>query len=152
VQRCDATWTLFAPVLGTLILCGCATTTPSVDAAGQVRATELAFAKTMADRDFHAFQHFLSKDAVFFGDTSVAHGIDEVSAVWKPLFAKPAAPFSWAPDKVEVLAAGDLALSTGPVYVGGKLVGRFNSIWRREAPGTWRIVFDKGESVCACDK
>ena len=146
--RCK--WT--APFAITLIFCGCATTTPSVDAAGQVRATELAFAKTMADRDFRAFQSHLSKDAVFFGDTSVAHGPQEVSAVWKPLFAKPAAPFSWAPDKVEVLASGDLALSTGPVYVDGKLVARFNSIWRREAPGTWRIVFDKGESVCACDK
>jgi ketosteroid isomerase-like protein len=152
VQSSHARWTLFASIVGTLILCGCATTTLSVDAAGEVRATELAFAKTMADRDFHAFQHFLSKDAVFFGDTSVAHGIDQISAVWKPFFAKPAAPFSWAPDKVEVLASGDLALSTGPVYVGGKLVGRFNSIWRRDAPGTWRIVFDKGESVCASEK
>jgi ketosteroid isomerase-like protein len=152
VQSSDAPWTSFAPIVGALMLCDCAMTTPSVDAAGQVRATELAFAKTMADRDFHAFQHFLSKDAVFFTDTSVAHGIDEVSARWKPLFAKPAAPFSWAPDKVEVLASGDLALCTGPVYVGDKLVGRFNSIWRREARGTWRIVFDKGESVCASDK
>jgi ketosteroid isomerase-like protein len=147
-----ARWTLSAPILSALIFCGCATTTPTVDAAGQVRATEQAFAKTMADRDFRAFQSHLSKDAVFFGDTSVAHGADEVSAVWKPLFAKPAAPFSWAPDKVEVLASGDLALSTGPVYVGGKRVARFNSIWRREAPGTWRIVFDKGESVCDSDK
>jgi hypothetical protein len=49
---------------------------------------------------------------------------------------------------VEVLASGDLALSTGPVVVKGKVVGRFNSIWRLEAPNTWHIVFDKGESVC----
>ena len=141
-----------ALVIGALIVSACATHAPSADSAAQVRATELAFAKTMADRDFGAFQSHLSKDAVFFGDTSVAHGADEVSAEWKPLFAKPSAPFSWAPDKVEVLKSGDLALSTGPVYVDGKLVGRFNSIWRREAKGTWRIVFDKGESVCACGK
>jgi ketosteroid isomerase-like protein len=152
LQSTRAPWTLFAPILSTLIFCGCATTTPSVDAAGQVGATELAFAKAMADRDFRAFQSHLSKDAVFFGDTSVARGAQEVSAVWKPLFVKPAAPFSWAPDKVEVLASGDLALSSGPVYVNGKLVGRFNSIWRREAPGTWRIVFDKGEPLGTSDK
>ena len=141
-----------ALVISTLIVCGCATHAPSADGAAQVRATEIAFAKTMADRDFSAFQSHLSKDAVFFGDTSVSHGVDEVSAKWKPLFAKPAAPFSWAPDKVEVLKSGDLALSTGPVYVDGKLVGRFNSVWRREAPGTWRIVFDKGEPLGAGDK
>ena len=151
-QSTQPLWKLPALIAGTSIFCGCATHPPSADGAGQVRATELAFAKTMADRDFSAFQRFLSKDAVFFADTSVAHGAAEVSAVWKPLFAKPAAPFSWAPDKVEVLASGELALSTGPVYVDGKVVGRFNSIWRRETAATWRIVFDKGESVCACDK
>ena len=145
-------WKSAALAISLFAVGGCATHAPSADGAGQVRATELAFAKTMADRDFSAFQSHLSKDAVFFGDTSVAHGVDEVSAAWKPLFAKPSAPFSWAPDEVEVLKSGDLALSTGPVYVDGKVVARFNSIWRREAPGTWRIVFDKGESVYASDK
>jgi len=27
----------------------------------------------------------------------------------------------------------------------GKPIARFNSIWRQEAPGVWRIVFDKGQ-------
>jgi ketosteroid isomerase-like protein len=134
------------------MVCGCATHAPSATRAEEVRATEAAFAKSMADRDFTAFQRFLSTDAVFFGAHSVARGTAEVSAVWKPLFADATAPFSWAPDKVEVLASGDLALSTGPVYVNGKLVGRFNSIWRREAHGAWRIVFDKGEPLGTDDK
>jgi hypothetical protein len=30
----------------------------------------------------------------------------------------------------------------------GKLIGRFTSIWRLEAPGVWRIIFDKGNEVC----
>jgi ketosteroid isomerase-like protein len=113
-----------------------------------VRSTELAFAKAMADRDFNAFASHLSDDAVFFDDRKIQHGAAEVSAAWKPLFSDAKAPFSWAPDHVEVLAAGDLALSTGPVIVNDRVVGRFNSIWRLEAPHTWRIVFDKGEPVC----
>jgi hypothetical protein len=32
------------------------------------------------------------------------------------------------------------------------VVGRFNSIWRREAPGVWRVVFDKGSPAEAGDK
>ena len=72
-----------------------------------------------------------------------------MSAAWRPYFRGPDAPFSWVPDHVEVLPSGKLALSTGPVIVNDKIVGRFNSIWRLEAPHTWRIVFDKGESVCA---
>ena len=77
------------------------------------------------------------------------HGPAEISTAWKDFFSGAEAPFSWTPDHVEVLASGDLALSTGPVMKAGKLVGRFNSIWRREAPHVWRIVFDKGEPVCA---
>ncbi len=115
----------------------------------EVRSTEAAFAQAMADRDFAAFVSHLSADAVFFDGSKVQRGAAEVSAAWKPLFRDPKAPFARAPDHVEVLASGDLALSTGPVIVNDKVVGRFNSIWRLEAPHTWRIVFDKGESVCA---
>jgi ketosteroid isomerase-like protein len=118
------------------------------DAGEAVRSAESAFAKAMADRDFNAFVSHLSADAVFFDSHKVQHGAAEVSAAWKPLFRDPTAPFAWTPDHVEVLASGDLALSTGPVIVNGKVVGRFNSIWRLEAPHTWRIVFDKGESIC----
>jgi ketosteroid isomerase-like protein len=114
----------------------------------QVIATEQAFAKTMANRDFKAFVTFLSPDAVFFSGKSVKHGPAEVAAQWQPYFEAHKAPFSWAPDHVEVLASGKLALSTGPVYEEGKIVGRFNSIWRLEPDNNWRIVFDKGEAVC----
>jgi uncharacterized protein YceK len=50
------------------ILSGCATTpSGNLDAAkAQVFATERAFAKTMADRDYAAFTSFLAADAVFF--------------------------------------------------------------------------------------
>jgi ketosteroid isomerase-like protein len=136
------------------MLSACATGGPpqkasNVSAEEAVRSTELAFAKAMADRDFDAFVSHLSAKAVFFDDRKIQHGAAEVSAAWKPLFSDAKAPFSWAPDHVEVLASGDLALSTGPVIVNDKVVGRFNSIWRLEAPHTWRIVFDKGEPVCA---
>jgi ketosteroid isomerase-like protein len=111
-------------------------------------ATERAFARTMRDRDFAAFVTYLSSEAVFFSGNTVQHGAAEVAAAWKPSFSGAHAPFTWAPDYVEVLASGKLALSTGPVYVGGKIVGRFNSVWRLEAANTWRVVFDKGEAVC----
>jgi ketosteroid isomerase-like protein len=114
----------------------------------QVIAAEQAFAKTMADRNFKSFVTFLSPDAVFFSGNEVAHGAAAVAAKWEPYFSGREAPFSWAPDHVEVLASGDLALSTGYVYQNHKVVGRFNSIWRLESPNSWRIVFDKGEAVC----
>ena len=126
-----------------------AATAATTAAVKQVIATEQAFAKTMASRDFKAFVTFLSPDAVFFSGTTVKHGPAEVAAQWQPYFEGRKAPFSWAPDHVEVLASGKLALSTGPVYEEGKIVGRFNSVWRLEADNSWRVVFDKGEAVCS---
>jgi len=117
--------------------------------AQQVRETETAFAKTMADRDHPAFVSFIADDAVFFGSKSVFRGKAAVAAGWKPLFEAPAAPFSWAPDRVEVLESGKLALSTGPILTAeGKEAGTFTSIWRREGKGRWKIVFDKGCPPC----
>lgn len=115
----------------------------------QVIETERAFAKTMAQRDHRAFMTFVSSEAVFFSGEKPLHGKQAVAEWWKRHYEKPEAPFSWEPESVEVLESGVLALSTGPVHDSkGKLVGTFTSIWRLEAPGIWRIVFDKGNPVC----
>jgi ketosteroid isomerase-like protein len=115
---------------------------------GQVAATERAFARTMADRDVATFASFIADEAVFFDGPTPLRGKAAVVAAWTPLFATPTAPFAWAPEQVEVLPSGTLALSSGPVFTpDGKRVASFTSIWRLEAPGVWRIVFDKG---CDC--
>jgi ketosteroid isomerase-like protein len=111
----------------------------------QVFVAESSFAASMARRDLDAFAGFLSTEAVFFGDTTVIRGKRAVVEGWRGFFQKPAAPFSWKPDVIEVLASGNLAISSGPVFdPGGKKVGTYNSIWRREPDGNWRIIFDKG--------
>ena len=114
--------------------------------AREVADTERAFAKTMADRDHAAFTRFLSEQAVFIPGAKALHGKAAVAAAWQRFFESKEAPFSWEPDQVEVLADGSLAHSSGPVRdPAGRPVARFNSVWRLEAPGTWRIVFDKGQ-------
>jgi len=117
----------------------------------QVTETERAFAKTMADRDHKAFSSFLADEAVFLGETRTRRGKEQVAEGWKPFFEGAQAPFSWEPERVEVLDSGSLALSTGPVSdPQGQRVGTFSSIWRREADGRWRIIFDKGCPPCKC--
>lgn len=117
----------------------------------QVTEAERGFAKSMADRDHRAFSSFLADEAVFIGETRTRRGKEQVAEGWKPFFEGPQAPFSWEPERVEVLDSGTLALSTGPVHdPQGQRVGTFSSIWRREADGRWRIVFDKGCPPCKC--
>lgn len=114
----------------------------------QVREAERSFAKTMADRDLTAFASFIADDAIFSGDSAL-RGKTAIVAAWKSYFDGSQAPFMWKPDIVEVLDTGLLALSSGPVFdAQGKRTGTFNSIWRREAEGRWKILFDKGSCVC----
>jgi ketosteroid isomerase-like protein len=113
--------------------------------------TERAFAKTMADRDHAAFTSFLAEDTVFFGSSRILRGRAEVAAGWKALYEAKAAPFSWEPERVAVLASGTLGVSSGPVRgPDGRRVGTYNSTWRRRADGRWEIVLDLGCPPCDC--
>lgn len=117
--------------------------------AGEVRDRERAFAKTMADRDHQAFVTFLADEAIFVGQKQVFRGKAAVAEGWKPLFDGPQAPFSWEPERVEVVESGTLALSSGPVRdPSGKRIGTFNSVWRRDGGGAWKIVLDNGCPPC----
>jgi ketosteroid isomerase-like protein len=119
--------------------------------AEQVRATETRFAKTMADRDHKAFASMLAEEAVFFSPQGPLRGSKAVAEAWKPFFEGAQPPFSWEPERVEVLDSGGLAFSSGPVRdPQGKRVGTFNSVWRRDAQGHWKIVFDSGCPPCNC--
>ena len=140
----------------TMLAAACATPPPAptnAELARQVAATERAFARTMADRDHAAFTTFLADETVFFTGPAPLRGKAAVAAAWKRFYERPQAPFAWEPDQVEVLDSGTLAISSGPVRdPAGKTIATFTSIWRLEAPGTWRIVYDKGNDVCDCPK
>jgi ketosteroid isomerase-like protein len=117
----------------------------------QVRDAERAFARSMATRDFNAFGALVADEAIFFGDQGAQRGKPAVLAAWKGFFDGPNAPFSWDPETVEVIQSGTLGLTSGPVKdPSGKQIGVFNSVWRRDASGGWKVVFDKGCPVCNC--
>ncbi len=115
--------------------------------AAEVRRAETAFAQTMADRDHAAFASFLADDTIFLGRTAL-RGKKAVADAWKRFYEGKSAPFSWRPERVEVNDSGTMGLSTGPVFdENGRQTGTFSSIWRRQADGGWKIVFDNG---CDC--
>ena len=119
--------------------------------ADQVRAAETAYAKSMADRDLAAFTALLADDTVFWGGKGVLRGKAAVAADWKRFFNGGAAPFSWSAADVEVLTSGDLGFTSGPVLdPKGNRIGTFNSVWKRQPDGAWKIVFDKGCPPCDC--
>jgi ketosteroid isomerase-like protein len=131
---------------------GCASVRPKAtrdELIRQATAAELAFARTMVDRDHAAFLGFVAEDAVFLNGGKPLRGRVAVGEHWKRFYNSTTPPFTWRPDLVEV--SGDLAQSIGPVAApGGKIVSRFYSTWRLEPDGRWRVVFDDGYDVCDC--
>ena len=117
--------------------------------AEELRKAETAFAKTMSDRDYPAFQSLLADDAVFFSRRGMRRGKQSVAEEWKRWYEGKDPSFSWGPETVVVLDSGTLGFSSGPVFdPTGKRIATFNSVWRREKDGKWRIVFDKGCPYC----
>lgn len=135
------------PVLLLMIPCAprAQSNSPQDDAESTLRATETAFAATMAQRDLRSFENFIAKDAVFFSGDDALRGRSAIVSAWSRFFEAEDAPFSWEPTVVAVLHSGRLGLTSGPVLdPTGEQVGTFNSVWRLEADGSWKIVFDRG--------
>ena len=140
-------FTLLAVPLALVLTSSSLSGQSTADLRSQVETAERAFARTMADRDLEAFAALVAEDAVFFGAAPL-QGREAVVEGWAIYFDGPEAPFSWEPEEVVVLASGTLAHSSGPVRnPAGEQVGTFNSVWRLEADGRWRVIFDKG---CGC--
>ncbi len=121
------------------------------DLATEVRCREIAFSRAAEKRDLVAFISFLDDDARFVGD-SVLHGPEQIAAGWQVFFTDDGPSLKWRPQFVEVLGSGDLALTRGPYWLKSKTAdgqpveqwGTFNSVWRKDDAGEWRIVFDAG--------
>jgi len=117
----------------------------------QVACTELAFSRSVEERDMDAFTGFLDPDARFTGG-GVLRGPAEIRRGWSTFFDAKGPVIRWAPDSIEVLQSADLALSQGPYEIittgedgTAKLrAGRFSSVWRRGDDGRWRVIFDGG--------
>jgi ketosteroid isomerase-like protein len=111
----------------------------------ELGAVEKAFAATMADRDPEAFASYLDDEVVFFTGPTELRGRQAVVDAWAPYFEGDDPPFSWRPEVVSVLDSGSLGLTSGPVDdPEGNRVGSFNSIWRKNEDGAWKIIFDRG--------
>lgn len=111
----------------------------------QMIDAELAFSKMAGQRGIRdAFLHYLADDSVILAPRPVNGQQANREG--------PADPgvLSWYPSLAGVSGAGDLGYSTGPYEyraAAGKApvgFGHFISMWRRQANGDWKVVFDAG--------
>jgi ketosteroid isomerase-like protein len=128
--------------------------TESEDPVEAVRCAEIRFSQSVENQDLEAFADSVDPDARFVSST-VLRGREAVVESWSKAFFGSGVEILWRPSVVEVLQSGELALSRGPYRMSRKAEdgsvqeswGRFNSTWRLNADGRWRVVFDAGGDV-----
>ncbi|HEY2093454.1 MAG TPA: alpha/beta fold hydrolase [Thermoanaerobaculia bacterium] len=128
-------------------------TSAFADAVEDVRNVETAFAKAFAEQDAAKFFAFVADDATFLASRVTLVGKPEIVKRWTPFFKEKVAPFTWRPERVYVNAAGNVGLSTGPVFdKDGSQAGIYSSVWEKNANGEWKILFDGPGSSSPVDE
>lgn len=120
----------------------------------EVRCREVGFSLAAERQDSAAFASYIDEDARFVG-SAVYRGRAAVVQAWGVFFAEDGPRIRWRPQFVEVLQDGNLALTRGPYRMTatdgeGKVNetwGTFNSVWRVNEDGQWRVVFDAGSEA-----
>ncbi len=113
--------------------------------ADPVIAAERAFAADAAVRGWAAaFRSAAAADAITLSPDPVnAHeqlvqfeGDGETTLDWRPAYAG-------------IAQSGDFGFTTGPFQFRGRdgIVGHYFTVWRRQADGSWKWIFDAGTEV-----
>jgi ketosteroid isomerase-like protein len=108
--------------------------------AAQIEAAERAFAADGATMGVKgAFLKHMADDAIVFDPAPV-----NARALYEARSNKDELKLQWWPAWVVAARSGDLGLSTGPWAIDGRRGGWFATIWRRDADGVWRWIYDGG--------
>jgi ketosteroid isomerase-like protein len=122
----------------------------------QILKADTDFARAVADRNREAFLSFLADVTTFNGGApGELRGREAVWEGWRAFFAADGPVLSWAPTSGEVVGAGDLGYTTGRATTrlkgpDGAPIERHSeylTVWRRQADGTWKVIFDTGSTL-----
>ena len=138
-------------ILALVVLAG---SSAHADLADDVRCREVGFSKSAEARDAVSFKSFIDFDARFVGN-SVSRGPSSITEAWSVFLTNGGPAIKWRPQFVELLEDESLALTRGPYRmittdengVETEHWGTFNSIWRLNDDGVWRVVFDAGNAA-----
>jgi ketosteroid isomerase-like protein len=130
---------LAAGVIAALMVCAAAS--PRIDPAPVV-AAERAFAADAAVMGVGpSFLKHSTADAIVIGSGGVERAHEA--------FAGPPPPgqqplLAWWPLWAGIAQSGDLGFTTGPVERGGVRQGHYFTVWKKQADGGWKWIYDGG--------
>ncbi|MCR9287632.1 MAG: nuclear transport factor 2 family protein [Bacteroidetes bacterium] len=136
-----------------LVLTACQSNFTKIDiekSKKEIVETELAFAKIAKEEGLsNAFTSYAANDGVLNRNNKIISG---KPAIKKYLESSSHTNISleWTPDFVDVSASGDLGYTYGKFTysaqdTSGQIIkseGIFHTVWKRQADGTWKFVYD----------
>ena len=141
---------LFLPCV--LVLASCAhTAADPVSAVQEITAADAAIQEAVAKKDLDVIVSFYADDAVLLPTAEpIVVGKPAIRDEWRHILAIPDFQNRSMLTRVDVSSGGDMAYSMGTyvaVMLGedGKPVsepGKYLTVWKRQAGGSWRIVAD----------
>ena len=146
-------------VVSTLSASGCTSAPPAEPppdpAAVQASliAADEAFASATAERRLEGWLSAFDSAAIQMEpDVAFTPGIGTIRAAMGPVFADTSFTLTWQPTMAFASEAGDLGYTLGTWRStrynaegrGQVATGKYVTIWRKQADGTWKVVFDGG--------
>ena len=137
----------------TILFVACNSTSPPGDRhqwETEVVAAEQAFCEmAQAEGLAKAFAYYAAENGVLRRGNRLVEGKAAIAAYYAER-ANPNATLTWKPTFVDISAAGDLAYTygqyvyTAPDSTGApqESTGIFHTVWKRQADGAWRFVWD----------
>jgi uncharacterized protein (TIGR02246 family) len=149
-------------LVGAIVLASCnSTSTPPAQPAAAVdnraadeaaiRAADAAWSKAAGDKDPVRTASFYADNAVLMAPGApAATGKDAIQKAFAGMMASPVFALSFAPTKVEISKAGDLAYDIGDYSLTvpdakGKpqtVKAKYVVVWGKQADGSWKALVD----------
>jgi ketosteroid isomerase-like protein len=137
----------------TLVLAACqpAAKDESATAADAIRAADAAWSKVFSARDTSAAVAAVEPGgSILPPNGAIATGPEAIRKLFEGFYGMPAMTISWSPNKVEAARSGELGFSSGTYEMSytdpkGKPAtdhGKYVTIWRKQADGSWKVVLD----------
>lgn len=123
----------------------------SAAAVDAVRAADSAWEKAFSSRDTAAAVAAVEPNGSVLGPNEpIATGADAIRTLFAGFYALPGMTLHWQAISVEAARSGELAYSRGTYELNftdpkGKPAtdhGKYATVWRKQADGSWKVVLD----------
>jgi len=139
-----------SPLLIVVLGCAAPPQEPAVDLQAErdalMQADEAWFESHQTIDEFVAF---LADDAIFMPDGAPAARGDSIRTAWEQTLAMPGFGLEWKATSARVAEAGDIGYTIGTYELTVEqdgvpmvTVGKYVTLWKKEADGSWKVAID----------